>query len=331
MAGRTFMHCLWDATLAHTGATLPHYSQPVMPHRFGVVALPPGHLEWAVALPPARLVASPSNAPLYRCLWNASLRRLFLAVVGFLAPGSLTSRHAVSPTKNSTRSPLVCSTWVTSGPLRVEFSSDNQPEAVVSSLRKGSCRCSNVMSLLRRLFLVAALQNFSVSASYVEGVANGITDSLSRQDFNRFRTLGSSSCSHFRDTTRPLPNILGEPSLVPCTSTHSNQPQRHAGSTPLVSATTTCSAACIDVDLCQNRDLSTSQRTTMASTNHHFFEHKNGEALSQAHLTSVAQRLLERDGCRYTAAFKGHSYRSGTATTAAEAVVPDLPFMTMGR
>ena len=71
--------------------------------------------------------------------------------------------------------------------LRVEFHSDNQ--ALVSSLRKGSCRCSNVMSLLRRLFLVCALQNFSVSASYVQGVANGIADSLSCQDFGRFRTL----------------------------------------------------------------------------------------------------------------------------------------------
>ena len=52
---------------------------------------------------------------------------------------------------------LVCSTWGHEwSSLRVEFHSDNQ--AVVSSLRKGSCRCSNVISLLRRLFLVAALQ-----------------------------------------------------------------------------------------------------------------------------------------------------------------------------
>ena len=115
---------------------------------------------------------------------------------------------------------LACSTWGHEwSSLRVEFHSDNQ--AVVSSLRKGSCRCSNVMSLLRRLFLVAALQNFSVSASYVEGVANGIADSLSRQDFDRFRTLAPQAAA-IPDTTRPLPYILGEPSLVPCTSTHSN-------------------------------------------------------------------------------------------------------------
>ena len=104
--------------------------------------------------------------------------------------------------------------------LRVEFHSDNQ--AVVSSLHKGLCRCSNVMSLLRRLFLVCALQNFNVSASYVKGVSNGIADSLSRQDFGRFRTLAPQAAA-IPDTTRPLPNIPGEPSLVPCTSTHSNR------------------------------------------------------------------------------------------------------------
>ena len=78
------------------------------------------------------------------------------------------------------------------------------------------------MSLLRRLFLVRALQNFNVSASYVEGVSNGIADSLSRQDFCRFRTLAPQAAA-IPDTARPLSNIPGDPSLVPCTSTHSNR------------------------------------------------------------------------------------------------------------
>ena len=78
------------------------------------------------------------------------------------------------------------------------------------------------MSLLRRLFLVAALQNISVSASYVEGVADGIADSLSRQDFGRFRTLAPQAAT-IPDTTGPLPSIPRDPSLVPCTSTHSNR------------------------------------------------------------------------------------------------------------
>ena len=130
---------------------------------------------------------------------------------------------------------LACSTWGHEwSSLRVEFHSDNQ--AVVSSLRKGSCRCSNVMSLLRRLFLVAALQKFQCNLPRMSKVwLTASRDSLSRQDFDRFRTLAPQAAA-IPDTTRPLPSILGEPSLVPCTSTHSNrQPQRHAGSTSSLS------------------------------------------------------------------------------------------------
>ena len=255
-----------------------------------------------------------------------------LAVVGFLAPGSLTSRHAVSPTKNSTRSQWRAQHGVTIewSSLRVGFHSDNQ--AVVSSLRKGSCRCSNVMSLLHRLYLVAALQNFSVSASYVEGVANGIADSLSRQDFDRFRTLAPQAAA-ISDMTRPLPSILGEPSLG-AVYFYTQQPL--APAIRRLYAVGQCHYHMF-CSMHRRRPLPAieiyqrASAPTMASTNHHFFEHKNGEAPSQAHLTSVVQRLLERDGCPYAAAFKGHSYRSGTATTAAEAVVPDWPIRTMGR
>ena len=69
----------------------------------------------------------------------------------------------------------------------------------------------------------------------------------------------------------------------------------------------------------------------MAGANHPFFKYKNGEALSRAHLTSVVQRLLERDGCPYDAAFKGHKFRSGAATTAAKAGMPDWLIKTIGR
>ena len=87
--GRSHIHALLvGCHPCRTRATLPHYSQPVMPRRFGVVALPPGHLEWAVVLPPARLVASPSHAPLYQCLRNASLRRLFWRSLVFWHPAA---------------------------------------------------------------------------------------------------------------------------------------------------------------------------------------------------------------------------------------------------
>ena len=86
--------------------------------------------------------------------------------------------------------------------------------------------------------------------------------------------------------------------------------------------------------LCAVRLIEAYQRAsalTMAGANHPFFEYKNGEALSRAHLTSVVQRLLERDGCPYATAFKGHSFGSGAATTAAEEGVPDWLIKTMGR
>ena len=86
--------------------------------------------------------------------------------------------------------------------------------------------------------------------------------------------------------------------------------------------------------LCAVRPIEAYQRAsapTMAGTNHPFFKHKNGKVLSRAHLRSVVQRLLERDGCPYAAAFKGHSFRSEAATMAAKAGVPDWLIKTMGQ
>ena len=145
----------------------------------------------------------------------------FLAVIAFLAPGSLTSRHALSPTNNSTRSHWRAKHGVTSRPLSGYSSAQTTTQLSFLSTR-GRAAASNVMSLLRCLFLVCALQNFNESASYVEGVSYGIADSLSRQDFCRFRTLAPQAAA-ITDTARPLPNIPGEPSLVPCFSTHSNR------------------------------------------------------------------------------------------------------------
>ena len=74
------------------------------------------------------------------------------------------------------------------------------------------------MSLLRRLFLVCALQNFSVSASYVKGVANGIADFLSRQDFGHWLLkLQPSQTRHALFRASPV-----SPHMVPCISAHSN-------------------------------------------------------------------------------------------------------------
>ena len=218
VAGRTFMRRLWDATL------------PELHYRITLTQSCRADLAgW-------RYLQDTWNGRsfLFQPGWSPAPRmHLFTDASGTLGYGAYFGSRWFSGTwlpdqqtccityKELYPIALACSTWGNEwSSLQVEFHSDNQ--AVVSSLRKGSCRCSNVMSLLRRLFLVAALQNFSVSASYVEGGANGVADSFSRQDFDSFRTLAPQAAA-IPDTTRPLPSILGEPSLVPCISTHCNR------------------------------------------------------------------------------------------------------------
>ena len=220
VAGRTFMRRLWDATLA----------VPELHHRITLSESCRADLAWWRYL----LDTWNGRSFFLQPGWSpAPHMHLFTDASGTLGYGAFLDGRWFSGTwlpdqqaccityKELYPIALACSTWGHEwSSLRVEFHSDNQ--AVVSSLHKGSCRCSNVMSLLRRLFLVCALQNFNVSASHVKGVSNGIADSLSRQDFGRFRTLAPQAAA-VPDTVRPLPNIPGEPSLVPCTSTHSNR------------------------------------------------------------------------------------------------------------
>jgi len=61
------------------------------------------------------------------------------------------------------------------------------------------------------------------------------------------------------------------------------------------------------------------------------FRFRNRTPLSRSSLTSTVQRLLKEDGCPHASAYKGHSFRSGAATTAASAGVPDWLIKVMGR
>ena len=70
---------------------------------------------------------------------------------------------------------------------RVEFRSDNT--AVVEVLRSGTSRNSNLMMLLRHLFLLAAQHSFAFTARYVPGKSNAIADAISRFVFQRFCQL----------------------------------------------------------------------------------------------------------------------------------------------
>ena len=81
---------------------------------------------------------------------------------------------------------------------RIIFNCDNL--SCVYILRKGRSPCSNIMLLMRRLTWLAATNNFSFYAEHVRSEDNGISDSISRFQMDRFRRLA--------------PNAEKEP--VPC-------------------------------------------------------------------------------------------------------------------
>ena len=70
---------------------------------------------------------------------------------------------------------------------RIIFKCDNL--SCVFILRKGRSRCSNIMLLMRRLTWCAATYNFSFYSEHLRSEDNGISDSISRFEMDRFRRL----------------------------------------------------------------------------------------------------------------------------------------------
>lgn len=89
------------------------------------------------------------------------------------------------------------------GPLmankRVKFWSDNT--AVVTIINKQTSRCPMIMQLVRKFVLLSLKLNIVFKACYIEGVLNGIADSLSRFQNQRFRQLAPEADS----VMTPLP------------------------------------------------------------------------------------------------------------------------------
>ena len=56
-------------------------------------------------------------------------------------------------------------------------------------LQKGTSKSENIMDLVRQLFYICAHYNIEISAKHVTTTNNSIADSLSRLQFDRFRTL----------------------------------------------------------------------------------------------------------------------------------------------
>ena len=86
--------------------------------------------------------------------------------------------------------PIVTAVYIRShswSSKRILFYSDSQ--SAISIIQKGPSRSNLIMTLVRRSTLCCALGNFSVSAAFLPGSFNIITDSLSRSQLEKFRSL----------------------------------------------------------------------------------------------------------------------------------------------
>ncbi len=87
---------------------------------------------------------------------------------------------------------------------QILFHCDNL--AVVHILNKGRSPCLAIMQLMRRLVIVASLCNFNFMSIHVPGYNNQIADSLSRQNFQKFRQLTPEAEMH--PCTVPPPHMV---------------------------------------------------------------------------------------------------------------------------
>ena len=74
---------------------------------------------------------------------------------------------------------------------RILFHSDNQ--SAVNIIQKGRSRSPMIMKLIRRLTLCCAQGNCTVSAIFIEGKSNLISDALSHSQMVKFRSLAPSA------------------------------------------------------------------------------------------------------------------------------------------
>ena len=70
---------------------------------------------------------------------------------------------------------------------RLLFHCDNL--AVTNIWNSGSSKCPEIMSLIRKLFFIAAKYNFTINVTHIAGTDNSIADALSRFQMSKFRRL----------------------------------------------------------------------------------------------------------------------------------------------
>ena len=111
-----------------------------------------------------------------------------------------------------------CATWGAHWErLRIRFHSDNQ--AVQAAVRSGTCRCPNVLSLLRSLFYLTSISSCLIDVEYIPGVENALADAVSRGRLQVLRQLHPSA--DWQPTPpEAIPALPGEANhLPPCSTT----------------------------------------------------------------------------------------------------------------
>ena len=87
---------------------------------------------------------------------------------------------------------------------KILFHCDNLP--IVQAWEGKGSKQPRIMGLLRKLFLVAARKNFTISLQHLPGKFNEIADALSRKQFTRFFSLAPQAQSSPTST----PGLLKE-------------------------------------------------------------------------------------------------------------------------
>jgi hypothetical protein len=83
---------------------------------------------------------------------------------------------------------LACCLWGTQWTSKcIVFFCDN--ESIVQVLNQKTSKSPKIMDLLRAIVLCTLTNNFTFTAKHVRGIDNGIADSLSRFQMDRFKPL----------------------------------------------------------------------------------------------------------------------------------------------
>ena len=77
-------------------------------------------------------------------------------------------------------------------------------EAIVHIWRTGSCKCPNIMTLIRKLFFFTAQRNINLLLRHIPGKTNTYADSLSRLQVEKFKV----ECKYVEAIATQLPQAM---------------------------------------------------------------------------------------------------------------------------